>query len=625
MNLFKKYDIIVVGAGHAGSEAAAAAANLGSSVLLITMQMGTIAQMSCNPAMGGIAKGQIVREIDALGGQSGIITDHTMIQFRMLNRSKGPAMWSPRAQSDRMRFSEMWRLTLEGISNVDFWQDTVVGLSVKDSFVTGVHTAMGYHIESKAVVLTNGTFLNGLIHIGMKSFGGGRIGEKNSTGLTEDLVQLGFESSRMKTGTPVRIDGRSIDFSRMEEQPGDENAGKFSFTDTPILKKQRPCFITYTSPEVHKVLETGFHESPMFTGKIDGIGPRYCPSIEDKINRFADKTRHQLFVEPEGWDTVEYYLNGFSSSLPAEIQVKALHLIAGLENARIFRPGYAIEYDYFPPVQLKYTLETKLVENLYFAGQINGTTGYEEAASQGLMAGINAHLKLVEKEPFILKRSDAYIGVLIDDLITKGVDEPYRMFTSRAEYRILLRQDNADLRLTPVGFELGLASADRLSRVQNKQEWIKKVKSFMRNTSVSPDQVNGFLESIDTAPIRQKVKLDSILLRPQVSLDKLIEHLDFLGNFTRDIGAESVEILEETEILIKYEGYINKEQEIAEKLSKFDDMPLKPDFNYLSLPSLSTEARQKLTRIKPATIGQASRISGISPSDISVLLVFLGR
>jgi tRNA uridine 5-carboxymethylaminomethyl modification enzyme len=625
LNLFKKYDIIVVGAGHAGSEAAAAAANLGSSVLLITMQMGTIAQMSCNPAMGGIAKGQIVREIDALGGQSGIITDHTMIQFRMLNRSKGPAMWSPRAQSDRMRFSEMWRLTLEGISNVDFWQDTVVGLSVKDGFVTGIHTAMGYHIESKAVVLTNGTFLNGLIHIGMKSFGGGRIGEKNSTGLTENLIQLGFESSRMKTGTPVRIDGRSIDFSRMEEQPGDEFAGKFSFTDTPVLKKQRPCFITYTSPEVHKVLETGFHESPMFTGKIEGTGPRYCPSIEDKINRFADKTRHQLFVEPEGWDTVEYYLNGFSSSLPAEIQVKALHLIAGLENARIFRPGYAIEYDYFPPVQLKYTLETKLVENLYFAGQINGTTGYEEAASQGLMAGINAHLKLSEKDPFILKRSDAYIGVLIDDLITKGVDEPYRMFTSRAEYRILLRQDNADLRLTPNGFDLGLASANRLSRVQNKMEWIEKVKSFMRNTSVNPDQVNGFLESIDTAPIRQKVKLDSILLRPQVSLNKLIQHLDFLGNFTHEIGEDAVEILEEAEILIKYDGYINKEKEIAEKLSKFDDMPLKPEFDYLSLPSLSTEARQKLTRIKPATIGQASRISGISPSDISVLLVFLGR
>ena len=625
MNLFKKYDIIVVGAGHAGSEAASAAANLGSSVLLITMHMGTIAQMSCNPAMGGIAKGQIVREIDALGGQSGIITDHTMIQFRMLNRSKGPAMWSPRAQSDRMRFSEMWRLTLEGITNVDFWQDTVVGLSVKDGFVTGVHTAMGYHIESKAVILTNGTFLNGLIHIGMKSFGGGRIGEKNSTGLTENLMQLGFESSRMKTGTPVRIDGRSIDFSRMEEQPGDENTGKFSFTDTPVLKKQRPCFITYTSPEVHKVLETGFHESPMFTGKIEGTGPRYCPSIEDKINRFADKTRHQLFVEPEGWDTVEYYLNGFSSSLPAEIQVKALHLIAGLENAKIFRPGYAIEYDYFPPVQLKYTLETKLVENLYFAGQINGTTGYEEAASQGLMAGINAHLKLAEKEPFVLKRSDAYIGVLIDDLITKGVDEPYRMFTSRAEYRILLRQDNADLRLTPAGNLLGLASDDRLKRVSNKLEWINKVRAFMQTTSISPDQVNGLLESLNTAPIRQKVKLDSLLLRPQVSFNQLIGHVDFLANFTRGIGEDAIEILEEAEILIKYDGYINKEQEIAEKLSKFDDMPLKPDFDYLSLPSLSTEARQKLTRIRPATIGQASRISGISPSDISVLLVFLGR
>jgi tRNA uridine 5-carboxymethylaminomethyl modification enzyme len=623
--LFKKYDIIVVGAGHAGSEAAAAAAKLGSSVLLITMQMGTIAQMSCNPAMGGIAKGQIVREIDALGGQSGIITDHTMIQFRMLNRSKGPAMWSPRAQSDRMRFSEKWRLTLEGISNVDFWQDTVVGLSVKDGFITGVHTAMGYHIESKAVVLTNGTFLNGLIHIGMKSFGGGRIGEKAATGLTENLVQLGFESSRMKTGTPVRIDGRSIDFSQMEEQPGDENTGKFSFTDTPVLKKQRPCFITYTSPEVHKVLETGFLESPMFTGRIEGIGPRYCPSIEDKINRFADKTRHQLFVEPEGWDTVEYYLNGFSSSLPAEVQVKALHLIAGLENARIFRPGYAIEYDYFPPVQLKYTLETKLVENLYFAGQINGTTGYEEAASQGLMAGINAHLKIAEKEPFILKRSEAYIGVLIDDLITKGVDEPYRMFTSRAEYRILLRQDNADLRLTSAGYKLGLASVDRQARVNNKLEWIEKVKSFIRSTSISPDQVNGFLESIDTAPIKQKVKIDALLLRPQVSFDQLIRHIDFLEAFTSQIGADAGEILEETEILIKYDGYINKEQEIAEKLSKFDDMPLKPDFDYVSLSSLSTEARQKLSRIRPATIGQASRISGISPSDISVLLVFLGR
>ena len=623
--MFKKYDIIVVGAGHAGSEAAHAAASLGSSVLLITMQMGAIAQMSCNPAMGGIAKGQIVREIDALGGQSGIITDHTMIQFRMLNRSKGPAMWSPRAQSDRMRFSEMWRLTLERNSNVDFWQDTVIGLSVKDGIVNGVHTAMGYHIECKAVVLTNGTFLNGLIHIGLKSFGGGRIGEKAATGLTENLVQLGFESSRMKTGTPVRIDGRSIDFTRMEEQPGDETTGKFSFTDTPVLKRQRPCYITYTSPEVHKVLETGFHESPMFTGRIEGIGPRYCPSIEDKINRFADKSRHQLFVEPEGWDTVEYYLNGFSSSLPAEIQVKALHLIPGLENAKIFRPGYAIEYDYFPPVQLQNSLETKLVKNLYFAGQINGTTGYEEAAAQGLMAGINAHLGIHEKEPFILKRSDAYIGVLIDDLITKGVDEPYRMFTSRAEYRILLRQDNADLRLTPAAVALGLASEERLAKVNNKMEWIQKVKAFMASTSVSPDQVNGFLERIGTAPLKQKVKLDTLLLRPQVSMTDLVTHVDFLKQFTDQIGTDAAEILEESEILIKYDGYISKEQEIAEKLSKFDDMPLKPDFDYQGLTSLSTEARQKLSRIRPSTIGQASRISGISPSDISVLLVFLGR
>ncbi|MEI8046651.1 MAG: tRNA uridine-5-carboxymethylaminomethyl(34) synthesis enzyme MnmG [Bacteroidota bacterium] len=623
--MFKKYDVIIVGAGHAGCEAAAASANLGSSVLLITMQMDAIAQMSCNPAMGGIAKGQIVREIDALGGYSGIITDQTMIQFRMLNRSKGPAMWSPRAQSDRMRFSEMWRQTLEGIPNIDFWQDMVVGLIVKDGFVTGVHTAMGYDIYCKSVVLTNGTFLNGLIHIGMKSFGGGRIGEKAAKGLTENLRQLGFESDRMKTGTPVRIDGRTIDFSRMEEQKGDENPGKFSFTETPQLKKQKSCFITYTSPEVHKVLETGFHESPMFSGRIEGIGPRYCPSIEDKINRFSDKSRHQLFVEPEGWDTVEYYLNGFSSSLPAEIQVKALKLISGLENAKIFRPGYAIEYDYFPPVQLSNTLETKLIQNLYFAGQINGTTGYEEAACQGLMAGINAHLKINEKKPFILTRSEAYIGVLIDDLITKGVDEPYRMFTSRAEYRILLRQDNADLRLTPLGFNLNLASSRRLDKVNNKLEWIDRIKSFMHTTSASPDQVNGFLESIDTAPIRQKVKLDALLLRPQVSFAGLIDHLDFLKEWTHQIGDGVEEILQEAEILIKYEGYICKEQELAEKLSKFDDMPLKQEFDYQSLPSLSTEARQKLTRIRPATIGQASRISGISPSDICVLLVFLRK
>jgi tRNA uridine 5-carboxymethylaminomethyl modification enzyme len=623
--LFKEYDIIVVGAGHAGCEAAAAAAELGSSVLLITMHLGTLAQMSCNPAMGGIAKGQIVREIDALGGKSGIITDHTMIQFRMLNRSKGPAMWSPRAQSDRMRFAELWRLTLERTENVDFWQDTVVGLRIKDGFVRGVFTSMGYEISSKAVILTNGTFLNGLIHIGMKSFGGGRIGEKPATGLTEDLTKLGFEASRMKTGTPVRIDGRSIDFSRMEEQAGDESPGRFSYTDTPELKRQRSCYITYTSPEVHKVLEKGFHESPMFTGRIEGVGPRYCPSIEDKINRFADKTRHQLFVEPEGWDTIEYYLNGFSSSLPAEIQMEALKLIPGLENARIFRPGYAIEYDYFPPVQLDYTLETKLIRNLYFAGQINGTTGYEEAASQGLMAGINAHLRIREKDPFILRRSDAYIGVLIDDLITKGVDEPYRMFTSRAEYRILLRQDNADLRLTPAAREIGLADEIRMSHVLEKTEWIEKIQEFMRTVSVSPDQINGLLQACETAPVSQKTRLEAILLRPQVSLAQMIAHLNFLQEFTLKIENRPEEILEEAEILIKYRNYIGKEQEIAEKLSRFDDMPLKNDFDYHSLSSLSTEARQKLSKLRPSTIGQASRISGVSPSDISVLLVFLGR
>jgi len=623
--LFKEYDVIVVGAGHAGCEAAAAAATMGSSVLLVTMNMGTIAQMSCNPAMGGIAKGQIVREIDALGGYSGIITDQTMIQFRMLNRSKGPAMWSPRAQSDRMRFSEAWRLKLESIRNIDFWQDTVTGIKVRDQRVVGVETAMGQYILAKAVVLTNGTFLNGIIHIGMKSFGGGRIGERAATGLTENLVTLGFESRRLKTGTPVRIDGRSIDFSKMQEQKGDDEPGKFSFTNTPGLTRQRSCYITYTSEKVHEILKTGFDQSPMFAGRIEGVGPRYCPSIEDKINRFADKTRHQLFVEPEGWDTVEYYLNGFSSSLPEEVQVKALHSIEGLENARIFRPGYAIEYDYFPPMQLNYSLETKIISHLFLAGQINGTTGYEEAAAQGLMAGINASLKVAEKEPFVLKRSEAYIGVLIDDLITKGVDEPYRMFTSRAEYRILLRQDNADLRLTRKGFELGLARQDRLTRLETKMEAIEQFKTFLLNESASPDQINGLLEHLGTAPIRQKARLASLLLRPQISLSAMIGYLGFLDSFVNTLRIHDQELIEEVEIGIKYEGYISKEQEIVEKLSRFEDMKIKPDFDYHALTSISFEARDKLSRYRPMTIGQASRISGVSPSDISVLLVYLGR
>jgi tRNA uridine 5-carboxymethylaminomethyl modification enzyme len=623
--MFKEYDIIVVGAGHAGCEAAAAAANLGSSVLLVTMNMTNMAQMSCNPAMGGIAKGQIVREIDALGGYSGIVTDRTMIQFRMLNMSKGPAMWSPRAQSDRMLFSLEWRRMLENTPNLDFWQDMVTGVIVKDGIINGVNTSMGHQIPCKSVILTNGTFLNGIIHIGLKQFGGGRIGEKAAKGLTECLVELGFESDRMKTGTPVRVDGRSIDFAKLEEQKGDEHPGKFSFTETPPLKFQRSCYIAYTSREVHDILRTGFHESPMFTGKIEGVGPRYCPSIEDKINRFAGKDSHQLFIEPEGWDTVEYYVNGFSSSLPDHVQFDALRKINGFENARIFRPGYAIEYDYFPPVQLKYTLETKLVQNLYFAGQINGTTGYEEAAAQGIMAGINAHLRVRKEEEFVLKRSDAYIGVLIDDLITKGVDEPYRMFTSRAEYRILLRQNNADQRLTPLSYGIGLASDERLNAMEEKKEKIGGIVRYLRKSSVDPDMINGYLEASQTATIDQKMKISALLLRPQISLSGLAEHLPNLQNHLNTIKQNREEILQEAEILIKYEGYIEKEGELAKKLERLDHVILKENFDYNRLSALSFEAREKLSRIKPRSLGQASRIAGVSPADISILIVHLGR
>ncbi|MDP2237206.1 MAG: tRNA uridine-5-carboxymethylaminomethyl(34) synthesis enzyme MnmG [Bacteroidales bacterium] len=621
--LFENYDVIVVGAGHAGSEAAAAAANLGSKVLLITMNLQTIAQMSCNPAMGGIAKGQIVREIDAMGGYSGIVTDKTMIQFRMLNKSKGPAMWSPRAQSDRVMFSNEWRRKLEMTTNVDFWQDTVVGLLVKDKRVIGVKTGMGLEINSKSVVLTNGTFLNGIIHIGEKSFGGGRMGDKASTGITEQLVELGFRSDRMKTGTPVRIDGRSINFEKLIEQKGDDEPGGFSYFEQPKLKQQRSCWIAYTSLKVHETLRTGFHLSPMFSGRIEGIGPRYCPSIEDKIDRFAGKDSHQLFVEPEGWDTIEYYLNGFSSSLPDYVQVKALRQIEGFENAKIFRPGYAIEYDFFPPEQLFHTLETKLINNLYFAGQINGTTGYEEAAAQGLMAGINAHLKVREQDPLILGRAEAYIGVLIDDLITKGVDEPYRMFTSRAEYRILLRQDNADARLTEKSFKLGLASKERMDLFVTKQEKIMILIEMLRSVSVDPNAVNGYLESSGTSLITAKQKLANLLLRPQLSLTGLLE---FLPSELKSItSGYDKAVLESTEIILKYEGYIEKEKEMADKLARLEDVKLKLEFDYHSLQSLSYEAREKLSEIKPSTLGQASRISGISPSDISVLAIFLGR
>ncbi len=617
-----KYDIIVVGAGHAGCEAAAAAANMGSKVLLITMDMNKIAQMSCNPAMGGVAKGQIVREIDALGGYSGIVTDNSAIQFRLLNRSKGPAMYSPRAQSDRMLFSQYWREHLEQIPNVDFWQDMVSGLLIENGKLVGVKTGMGMNIYSKAVVLTNGTFLNGIIHIGQKQFGGGRIGEKSASGITEQLISLGFESGRMKTGTPPRVDGRTLNYEAMEIQEGDENPGKFSYTNTKPLTNQRPCWITYTNEKVHDILRTGFDDSPMYAGRIKGLGPRYCPSIEDKINRFAERNRHQIFVEPEGWNTVEIYVNGFSTSLPDEIQLKAMRLIPGFENAKMFRPGYAIEYDYFPPTQLKLTLETHLMENLYFAGQINGTTGYEEAACQGLMAGINAHLKIEEKEEFILKRSEAYIGVLIDDLVNKGTDEPYRMFTSRAEYRILLRQDNADIRLTEIGNKIGLASNERLENVKLKIEHTNEIVKHFKKTSVTPDEINPLLEEYNTTPIPQNYKLMQIVTRPQLDIHILKDKVESIGNFLNKYNED--EILQ-GEILMKYEGYLEKEQLMVEKMNRLENVNINEDFDFTSIHNLSSEARQKLNKQKPRTLGQAARISGISPSDISVLMIHLGR
>lgn len=622
MNL-NEYDIIVVGGGHAGAEAAAAAANMGSKVLLVTMNLQTIAQMSCNPAMGGIAKGQIVREIDALGGMSGIITDKTMIQFKMLNLSKGPAMWSPRAQSDRMRFAEEWRLELEAIPNIDFFQDMVKGLLIENNKAVGVITGMGMKIRSKAVILTNGTFLNGLIHIGEKQFGGGRMGEKSATGITEQLVEVGFESGRMKTGTPPRVDGRSIDFSKMEEQKGDENPTGFSYTKTPKLKNQRSCWITYTNPKVHDLLREGFDRSPMFNGAIQSTGPRYCPSIEDKINRFAERERHQIFAEPEGWRTIEYYINGFSTSLPDEVQIKALRAVPGFENAKMFRPGYAIEYDYFPPTQLKHTLETKLIENLYFAGQINGTTGYEEAASQGLMAGMNAHLKLSEKEPFILKRNEAYIGVLIDDLITKGTEEPYRMFTSRAEYRILLRQDNADVRLTPISNKLGLASDDRMKRVDEKYAKAKSFVRYFETESILPNEINDAIQAGNGSPITQSVKMVSVITRPEIFMKDLLK-IDRVKDFIKDNELDEEEV-EQAEIQLKYRGYIQKEKDNADKLKRLENLKIPKDFDYSRLKSISTEARQKFEKLRPETIAHASRISGVSPSDISILLVYMGR
>ena len=621
--MFPEYDVIVVGGGHAGSEAAAAAANMGSRVLLATMNMQTIAQMSCNPAMGGVAKGQIVRELDAMGAYSGIVTDHTMIQFRMLNKSKGPAMWSPRAQSDRMAFAAKWRELLEAHPNIDFWQEMVKGLIVEDGRCVGVKTGIGLEIRSKTVVLTNGTFLNGLIHIGEKQFGGGRAGERAATGITEQLVDLGFEAGRMKTGTPPRVDGRSLDWDRMEVQPGDDNPSKFSFTATPKLKNQLPCHISYTNSDVHEILKTGFDRSPMFNGRIRGAGPRYCPSIEDKIDRFAERDRHQLFVEPEGRNTCEIYVNGFSSSLPEGVQYKAMRKIVGFENAKMFRPGYAIEYDFFPPTQLDISLETRLVENLFFAGQINGTTGYEEAASQGFMAGINAHLKTQEKNPFVLKRSEAYIGVLIDDLVNKGTREPYRMFTSRAEYRILLRQDNADQRLTPLANAIGMQGLeDRISALEAKTSSMAEIRRFLDKESITPDQANSYLSKHDSAPLKQQVKLISLLSRPKLSITGLSSCHSGLNEF---ISSYSREVIETAETDIKYAGYIQKEKEMADKMNRLEDVYFYSDIDFNGIKALSAEAREKLSDMRPRTIGQASRISGVSPADISVLLVHMGR
>jgi len=620
--MFPEYDIIVVGAGHAGCEAAAAAANLGSKVLLVTMNMQTIAQMSCNPAMGGIAKGQIVREIDAMGGYSGIVSDASMIQFRMLNKSKGPAMWSPRTQNDRVLFSLKWREMLEQTPNIDFYQDMVRGLLVKGEKVHGVITGLGHEIKAKAVVLTNGTFLNGIIHIGEKNFGGGRIAEKPSNGITEQLVEFGFQSDRLKTGTPPRVDGRSLDYDKMEEQMGDNQVTGFSFLDTPKPSKQRSCWITYTNPKVHDALKTGFDRSPMFAGRIDGVGPRYCPSIEDKINRFSERERHQLFVEPEGWNTVEVYVNGFSTSLPEEVQYEALRIIPGFENVKIFRPGYAIEYDFFPPNQLKYSLETRIVENLFFAGQINGTTGYEEAACQGLLAGINAHQKIKDLAPVILKRSEAYIGVLIDDLVSKGTLEPYRMFTSRAEFRTLLRQDNADLRLTELSSRLGLASAERMERVKSKEKGVDKIKAILRDMSVDPEEINPFLKSINSAPVAEKQKLEKVLVRPDVELTALIDYLPKLAAHLRSLHDE---VIQQAGIQVKYDVYIQKERELVQRMSQLEDLVIPENFDFKKINALGNEAREKLNKIRPRTLGQAGRISGINPSDVQILMVYMGR